>query len=591
MYSYGLIGNCQTSALVSDRGSIDWLCFPRPDSAPVFGRLLDENGGHFSVDPVIPASGRHSYTTNTNVLTTMITCEDGSQYKITDFCPRYQQHGRMYRPLSVYRVVEPLQGSPMIKVSCRPVQGWSKEPARPARGSSHFNWDIRGENLRLWTTMPLTYLADETPFVLKEKIHFVLAWSAGLEADIVDTVERAHDHTVDYWRTWVKHCAIPSLYQKETIRSALALKLHVYEDTGAILAALTTSLPEETGHERNWDYRLCWIRDSYFVLNAFHRMGHFEETEGFLRFLLGIAEVQTAVRDRLHPVYRLDQTLPLPELIHSAWGGFADSRPVRSGNQAAEHVQNDAYGELILAFAPIFFDERFIHLRTRDNERLLGDLARLCARSVSQPDAGLWELRDGWREHSFTNLMCWAGLERIQRIRKLNYLSDLDLDVTASLERAEAALKKSIVDGSLRNGPDDDTVDAALLLLPVLRYPDRDVAVATIDRIRAELRSGSENPASSFLYRYVRKDDFGTPQSAFLICSFWLVQALAASGRVDEARRVMDDALAAGNSVGLYGEHFDPRKLIQSGNFPQAYSHVGQINAAFAISPPWDQFL
>lgn len=591
MYPYGLIGNCQTSALVSESGAIDWLCLPRPDSPPVFGRLLDPDGGHFSVEGTGKYSGKQSYLPNTTVLVTTLTSEDGSVFKITDFCPRFNQHGRMYRPIALFRIVEPVSGSPIIKVCCRPVNGWEKESVKPVRGNSHLRFDFRDEFIRLVTNMPLTYLCEEAPFVLKEPLYFGLTWSFGIEDDLVNVTNRFLAETINYWNLWVKHCSIPSLYQKETIRSALTLKLHCYEDTGAILAGLTTSLPEDEGLGRNWDYRFCWLRDAYFSLTAFHNLGHFEEMEGFIKFLLNIAEKHEHSREKLRPVYKLDQSLPIPEIEHLNWQGYHGSKPVRSNNQAAEHVQNDVYGEMILTLSPIFFDERFHHLRTKDHEALLGHLAKLCIQNISKPDAGLWELRNGWQEHSFSNLMCWAGLDRIQKIQERGHLKNLESKIAEAKKTAEDAIRSAIKEGSLRNGPKDHSSDAALLQISNLHFPDFDLCRNTVKRIHQELRMGADGAASSFLYRYLRNDDFGQPKSAFLICSFWLVQALVKIGQPEEAKKIMREAMGAGNALGLFSEHFLPTELRQAGNFPQAYSHVGQINAAFSISPPWNEVL
>ncbi len=591
MYRYGLIGNCQTAALIYHDASIDWLCFPRPDSPPVFGRLLDPEGGSFRIEAQDLASTDQSYLDNTNILITRLHTQDGSELKITDFCPRFSQHGRMFRPNALFRIVEPVSGSPTIQVSCRPVNGWDRTWVNPVRGNNHLRFDIGGESLRLLTNMPLTYLCDGTSFALKEPLYFGLTWGLGIEDDLVRTTQSFLEQTKEYWRTWVKQCSIPSLYQAETIRSALTLKLHCYEDTGAILAALTTSLPEEVGQHRNWDYRYCWLRDAYFVLSAFHNLGHFEEMEGFITFLLNIAEKHEHSREKLRPVYRLDQSLPLPELVHPHWRGFLSTGPVRSGNQAAEHVQNDVYGEMILTLAPIFFDDRFKHLRSKDHEGLLKHLAKLCAQNVSKPDAGLWEIRNGWQEHSFSNLMCWAGLERIERIKQRGYLKDLSFDLPKAKAQAEEAIRRAVREGALRNGPADESFDAALLQLPILRFPDLDVSRRTVEIIRQELSVVNDPGSQAFLYRYKRKDDFGLPQSAFLICSFWLVQALAKIGEISEAREVMAEAVASANSLGLLSEHFIPKGKGQVGNFPQAYSHVGQINAAFAISPSWGDVL
>ena len=591
MYNLGLIGNCQISALVARTGNIEWLCLPRPDSEPVFGRLLDPDGGHFDVEFADPGTvhGRQRYVENTNVLITELTDAAGAVIRITDFCPRFAQYGRMYRPMSLFRVIEPVTGQPMIRVRCRPVNGWDKEPARGSRGNSHFRFDVRGEALRLTTSMPLTYLDEESFFQLKEKTYFALTWGTGLEDDLAEVTERFLRQTVDYWHGWVKHCSVPTLFQREVIRSALALKLHVFEDTGAILAALTTSLPEELNNERNWDYRFCWLRDSYFVLSAFHNLGQYEEMEGFIKFLLNIAQKRERTETRLAPVYTLSQKLPLPELIQERWSGFKGSGPVRSNNQAAEHVQNDVYGEMVLTLAPIFFDERFSSLRTREHQDLLAHLGQLCADTISVPDAGLWEVRDGWQEHTFSNLMCWVGLERIERIRQRGFLKDLPFDAAAERDRAEAAVRKAIADGVLYNGPTDRSLDSALALLPVFRFPDAAVSEKTLDELRKGL--AADDGRGDFLYRYIRKDDFGRPHSAFMICSFWVAQGLAHAGRMEEARALLERLLVAANDLGLYAEHFEPRNKEQLGNFPQAYSHVGLINAAFQASPPWSDVL
>ncbi|MCC6277227.1 MAG: glycoside hydrolase family 15 protein [Oligoflexia bacterium] len=587
MYNHGLIGNCNISALISERGSLDWLCLPRPDSEPVFGKILDQNGGEFSIQHADDAHGqwRQSYLENTNILCTQLEDKNGNAFQIIDFCPRFEQHGRMFRPLSLVRIIEPVSGSPSIKVVCEPINGWNKQVVKPSKGNSHVSFEIRNESLRLTTNMPLTYLTDQTPFLLKDKLYFCLSWNSAVEEDLAQLCERFLSQTEHYWKTWVKHCSIPSLFQQETIRSALTLKLHCFEDTGAILAALTTSLPEEPGGGRNWDYRYCWLRDAYFVLSAFHNLGHFEEMEGFLKFLLDIAHHNETSKERLAPVYTLSRELPLPETIHSNWTGYKNHAPIRSNNQAAEHVQNDVYGEMILTLAPIFFDHRFVHLRTKEHEELLEHLAKLAVKTIGQPDAGLWEIRNGWQEHTFTNLMSWAGLERLQRIQKQGYLKGLSIDIEVEKSRAEHTIEKAIRDGSVRNGPQDESFDAALSLFSVLRYPNEAVTRATLEQIGKVLAvEGSEG---SLFYRYTRKDDFGTPQAAFVVCSFWIAQALARIGKNNEAKSIMTRAMQTANHLGLYSEHFMPSDRQQLGNFPQAYSHVGQINAAFAISPPW----
>jgi GH15 family glucan-1,4-alpha-glucosidase len=592
MYRHGLIGNCQIAALVSEEGSLEWLCLPRPDSPPVFGRILDEHGGHFSITPREPiASRKQEYVRNTNVLVTTITLKNGDAYRITDFCPRFYQYNRIFRPFAIHRILEPIAGNPMVSVECRPVQGWDKIRVPPARGNSHVRYDIRGEALRVWTSMPMTYFCEQQYFPLREKTVFAIQWSTNLEQDILEVTEFFHRQTIAYWRQWVSHCSVPVEFQQEVIRSALALKLHCFEDTGAILAGLTTSLPEERGHNRNWDYRFCWLRDGAFVLNAFNQLGHFEEMEGFLKFLLSLAKDNEESREKLRPVYALDRSLPLPEETHANWAGFAGTQPVRSKNQAAEHVQNDVYGEMLLAIAPIYFDERFYHLRTPEHEELVGRLTAFCVRNVAKPDAGLWELRDGWREHTFSNLLCWAGIDRAEMMRKRGFLSAWT-QLETERARAEKAVRAAAVNGVVGNGPGDTTPDASLLLLPLLRFPDAPLCRNTVLALEKELTFAAEGKRyDGFLYRYLRGDDFGKPQSAFLICSFWLVQALARIGEKKRARELLETISGSANHLGLFSEHYDPSRKEQLGNFPQAYSHVGMILAAFAVSKGWEEVL
>jgi GH15 family glucan-1,4-alpha-glucosidase len=594
VYQYGLIGNCQISALISAQGSLDWLCLPRPDSPPIFGKILDQEGGQFSISASIPSSETtttQQYLPNTNILITTVSLPNGDAFRITDFCPRFLQYGRIYRPAALFRIVEPLSGSPSIRVCCKPVSGWEKTPVRPVRGSSHVRYDIRGDYLRLLTNMPLTYLCEETPVILTSKMYFALTWGLGIEDDLVKVSHEFLDQTTKYWRTWVKQCSIPVIYQEEVIRSALALKLNCYEDTGAILAAPTTSLPEEPGGPRNWDYRYCWLRDAHFSLSAFHNLGQFEEMEGFLKFLLNVGYASEQSHDRLAPVYKLSQDLPLPETEYANWQGFLGSRPVRSHNQAAEHIQSDVYGEMILTLAPIFFDNRFIDLRTKEHEALVANLVRLCERSISQPDAGPWEIRNGWKEHSFTNLMCWAGLDRAYRMQQAGFLRDLPTNLDSARARAANALLQATKDKALRNGPTDESYDASLAQLAILGFPDREVCDTTITQIKHALAVRQDGKETGFFFRYLRQDDFGKPQSSFVICSFWVVQALAKLGRLAEAKQIMNQILTGANGVGLFAEHFVPETRVQLGNFPQAYSHVGLINAAFAVSPPWSDVL
>ena len=264
------------------------------------------------------------------------------------------------------------------------------------------------------TDIPLSYLGGQ-PFSLNERRHFVLSWGAPVEEPLASLASRFLEQTVRYWRRWVKHCNVPALFQQEVIRSALALKLHCFEDTGAIVAAMTTSVPEcPGGSGRTWDYRFCWLRDAYYAVDSLRLLGHFEEREAFIGYLLDVAGASQDLQ--LAPVYRIDGRMDLTERVLPDWAGFEGERPVRVGNGAAVHVQNDVFGEMVLALTPVFLDDRFSAERTPAALKLLEALARKAIAVVGIPDAGIWEFRTTWQPQTFSALMCWAAADRMARV-------------------------------------------------------------------------------------------------------------------------------------------------------------------------------
>ena len=581
----GLIGNCQVSALVRRDGTIVWSCMPRFDSPPVFASLLDESeGGRFTIGPAAPAPGTQRYLANTNVLETRFEAADGA-FRVLDFAPRFMQHGRSFRPTKLVRIVEPLSGTPRIRVACDPVLGWTRTRPRRESGSHHISFGGFDSELRLTTDAPLAYLNDE-PFALTGQRHFVLAWGAPVEEPLEPLCDRFLRETIRYWQLWVKHCDIPPLYQEEVIRSALALKLHCYEDTGAIVAALTTSLPEAPGAGRNWDYRYCWLRDAYYTLDALRLLGHFEEREQFIHFLLNIASSSPTLD--LAPLYRIDGRADLEEQILADWPGFLGERPVRIGNGAALHKQHDVFGEMVLALTPLFTDARFADQVTPPVLDLVTRLARRAIEVAGQPDAGIWEIRSEWRPQTFSSLMCWAGADRMSRIAGRHRPLDVEEFAGAAARIREEILRNAVdpVRNSLVADYGGTEVDAALLQAITLRLlPSDDPRMpATVEAVRADLDH------QGWLKRYRTNDGLGIPAVAFTLCTFWLIEALARLGRTDEARALLEKVRQIHSPLGLLSEDVDPATGIMWGNFPQAYSHVGMIHAAFAVSPRWPEF-
>ncbi len=580
----GLIGNCQLSALVRTDGAIVWSCMPRFDSAPVFAALLDDrDGGSFAIMAADRRRGVQRYLPNTNVLETRFDGPDGS-FRVIDFAPRFVQYERSFRPTKLLRIVEPLAGTPRLRVSCDPVLGWSR--ARPGReiGSHHVAFRGFDAELRLTTDAPLSYL-DGEPFALTENKHFVLAWGAPVEEALEPLCDRFLRETVRYWQRWVKHCDVPPMYEEAVIRSALALKLHCFEDTGAIVAALTTSIPEAPGSGRTWDYRYCWLRDSFYTLGALRQVGQFEEREQFLHFLLNVAA--SAPDLDLAPLYRIDGKTDLQERVLEDWPGFRGERPVRVGNGAATHKQYDVFGEMVLSLAPLFLDPRFRDQVTPTALDLVARLARKAVFVVGQPDAGIWEIRSEWRPQTFSSLMCWAAADRMSRIARLHRPADAD-EFRVAAERIRDQILFRAVDparGCLVADYGGVELDAALLQAVMLRFlPGDDRRLhATIDAVQADLEY------HGWIKRYRTNDGLGTPEVAFMLCTFWLVEALARLGRTDEARALMSRVCSLDSPLGLLAEDFDPLAGSMWGNYPQAYSHVGLIQAAFATAPRWSE--
>ena len=579
----GLIGNCQVAALVARDGTIPWFCPPRFDAEPAFGALLDEEeGGSFGVTPASGEKGTQTYLPNTNVLETTFRTPDGS-FRVVDFCPRYFHHERPYRPVQIMRIVEPIEGTPRIRAWCEPILGWSKEKPQKRFGSTHIRYLGYDAPLRLTTDIPLSYM-DGRSFSLTGRRHLVLSWGRPVLAPLASLCSRSLGDTVRYWQKWVKHCNMPSLYQKEVIRSALTLKLHCYEDTGAIVAAMTTSIPESPDASgRTWDYRYCWLRDAYYVLAALRRLGHFEERERFIEYLLDIAGANPSLE--LAPLYRVDGTVDLEEKVLTHWRGYEGHGPVRVGNGAAIQRQNDIYGEMVLALAPVFLDQRFSQEQTPHALELLRRLSDRAIAVAGTPDAGIWEHRTAPRPQTFSSLMCWAAAERMSTVAQ-RHLPDAAGYYAQAAERIKDELLERAWNPDLHSlvatfgGAD---LDASLLQAASLRLlKDDDPRLhATIDTLKTELAT------EGWMFRYRDDDGFGKPTVGFIICTFWLVEALGMAGRGDEARAVLDRACRALSPLGLLSEDYEVATGRMWGNFPQAYSHVGLIHAAFSASPRW----
>ena len=589
MTDYGLdiavIGNGRTAALVNPEARILWWCLPRYDGDPVFCRLLagEEEKGFTDVVLDDMVETQSNYVRNTAVVVTELTAGNGAKVRVTDFAPRFQAYGRTFRAPQLMRIVEPIAGMPRITVRFRPTHRYGVPVPTRSSGSNHIRYWRDEVPVRLTTDAPLAYVENETSFVLTRPMHMVFGTDEPFEGALESTCRDFLERTRDYWQEWVRRLAFSVDWQDEIIRAGITLKLCNYEETGAIVAALTTSIPEGPTSGRNWDYRYCWMRDAFFVVRALNRIGATRTMEDFIGYILSIT---TGRVDALRPLYGIVHTDSLEERNAEALAGYGGDGPVRIGNAAASQDQHDVYGSIIMAAAPMFFDRRLPRPGDAALFHVIEPLGEQAAKLALEPDAGIWEFRGRKRVHTHSAAMCWAGCQRLEAIAR-----HLGLDDRAQYWRAAAAKISAEVLQRAWNPKlkafagafDSDDLDASALLLSELGLikPDDPRFISTVEVIGRELRRGHN------VMRYVAADDFGLPETAFLICRFWLIDALWAIGRRDEARDMFVDALKLRNRYGLLSEDVHPVTGKLWGNFPQTYSMSGLILTAINLSRSW----
>ena len=583
----GVIGNGSFGALVDARGRVVWSCLPAFDGDPAFCALLsprDHDGGDFGIELEDFAHAEQAYVPNTAVLRTVLHDSRGGSLEILDFAPRWKQNSRIYRPVSIVRRIAPLSGSPRIRIRLRPLAHWGAQVPERTWGSNHVRWLLPDFTLRLSTDVPVRFIREELPFVLAHRLHLVLGPDEPVNRSIPGYVEEALGRTLEYWREWVRYLSIPLEWQEAVIRSAITLKLCQYEDSGAIIAAMTSSIPEAPGSSRNWDYRYCWLREAAVVVRALNRLGATRSMEEFLRYIFNIASHDGS----LQPLYGIGFEERLDECEVESLGGYRGMGPVRRGNLAWLQKQNDVYGSVVLASAQLFFDQRLVDPGDAGTFARLEPLGERAFALFNMPDAGLWEFRGRAEVHTYTAAMCWAACDRLARIAL-----HLGLDGRADYWRQRAdAIRATTLEQAWRGQAghfsasfQSDYLDASLLQLADIGFiaADDPRYVATVEAIGRELRHGDG------LFRYLAADDFGTPETSFTVCTFWYIDALAAIGRVDEARELFERVLARRNHLGLLSEDMAFDDGEGWGNFPQTYSHVGLIIAATRLSRSWQE--
>ena len=584
---FAAIGNCRTAALADPKGRLVWWCFPRFDSDPVFSRLLagSEEKGYCDVTLEGEVASEAAYLRNTAILQTTLTDGAGNAVRITDFTPRFKRFERIFNPPQIFRRIEPLAGLPRIKIRVRPTFNYGGPCTSRAMGSNHIRYSGGVDTLRLTTDAALSYIAHETPFALIRPVTLILGPDEPFEA-AVDTASRELlERTREYWLSWVRSLAIPLEFQADVIRAAISLKLCNFEETGAIIAAHTTSIPEVPGTERTWDYRYCWLRDAFFVIKALNRLGATQTMEDYIHYITNIA---VDAERPLKPVYGIVPADSLEERVAPDLAGFQGYGPVRVGNQAAEQMQHDAYGSVILGAAQMFIDERLPRMGDAALFHRLEPLGAQARRFAFEPDAGPWEYRGRESVHTHSATMCWVACDRLASIAARLGLADRAVHWRGHADQLRAQIlaqawneKRGVLAGAL-NGSE---LDASVLLLPELG-----LLPASDERfVRTCAAIGKELNRNGFIMRYTAADDFGAPETAFLVCQFWYIDALAALGRKEEARELFCDLLSRRNAFGLLSEDIHPVTGQLWGNLPQTYSMAGIVNSARILSRSWQE--
>lgn len=585
-----LIGNCAINALIDRQARIVWCCMPRPDADPLFHALLDSAhgvglDGTLAVELEGLCRTEQAYDESTAIVRTRLFNTAGAGIEVIDFAPRYRSRDRMFRPAQLVRRVRPLAGHPRVRFVLRPRADWGSIRPELTRGSNHVRYVLPNGIWRVNTNVPITYLVEETWFSLSGPVSLLLGPDESLNGGIEETARLFQEETHAYWRHWTSRLALPLEWQDAVIRAAITLKLCQFEETGAILAAVTTSLPEAPHSQRNWDYRYCWLRDAFFVVRALNSLAEVGTMEDYLRWL---HDVVRASPGHVQPLYGVGLESQLTERLIAGPTGYRGMGPIRVGNQAYEHFQHDVYGNIVLGAAQSFHDHRLQRRADVDDFRLLERMGEQAWHLHDAPDAGMWELRTRARVHTSSSLMCWAACDRLAKIA--NKLGQTERE-SVWAERARQ-IRRKILDQAWSDKRQafvesfgGEHLDASVLLMCEVGFIDAldPRFVSTVRVLDKELCDGP------FMRRYEAPDDFGLPETAFNVCSFWRVDALARVGRLDEARASFENLLGHRNHVGLLSEDLAPGTGELWGNFPQTYSMVGIINGAMRLSRPWDQ--
>lgn len=582
--NYGVIGNCKSAALISESGSMDWCCLPEFDSTSVFAKILDKNiGGSFEIIVDKNYEISQSYIYKTNILVTKFVHGE-NQFEVVDFMPRYKtEDNGYYAPPDVIRFVKYLSGTPVFKVKFDPKLEYAAYPTKTIIQKEYIkSYTKKGpyNSVYLYSNLDFDQIVESDEIELKDDAYFLLSYNQKI---LEQSVERAYlklERTKVYWLNWSERTKRFKKYNDQVLRSALVLKLLSYNKTGAVLAAITTSLPETIGEIRNWDYRFCWIRDASMVIKIMTELGHKNMARRYLDFVIDIIPEKD---EKIQIMYGINREKKLTEKILHHLEGYENSAPVRIGNDAYRQKQNDIYGILV----DVIYQHFSLYDTTLENSEELWTIVRSIVKVVKdnwdKPDRGIWEIRTEHKHFTFSKVLCWVAIDRAMKIAKLvnkrNYLKKWgELADRIKQDTLSKAWNEKI--GAFTQSYDSEDLDASTLLMEPYGFIEANDPryISTVKETRKKLCK------NGLMYRYKNKDDFGQPSSSFTICTFWMINSLYKIGEKEEATKVFEQLLSYSNHLGLFSEDIDFKSKRLLGNFPQAYSHLALIETAMNIS-------
>jgi GH15 family glucan-1,4-alpha-glucosidase len=582
--NYGIVGNGKSAALISDKGSVDWFCLPKFDSPSIFASLLDQDkGGHFSIFSIAGAEITKRYEFHSNIIITLFECVDGT-FEIHDFMPRYKaDNGNYYLPPDLVRYIKWIEGKPKVKIQFDARLEYGKYDTHITFNGKYVKaYTTKGsyDSLYLYTSMDKLSVVGQLPITIEKDEFILISYNQKLLAQSISRAYLKLQRTKVYWLNWAERTTRFKQYNKEITRSALLLKLLSYHKTGAILAAVTTSLPETIGEIRNWDYRFCWIRDSSMVIKVMTMLGHFNVAHQYLNFIIDLLPDKD---EKMQIMYGINGEKKLTEYELPHLSGYKNSRPVRIGNAAYKQKQNDIYGILVDVIYQLF------HLFTTSLEHseelwtITRNIIKVVEKNWQKPDKGIWEMRLNNRHFTFSKVLFWVAADRGIKIAKLLHQNEY----IKTWGLLQEKIKNDVYENawseskqSFTQSYETEELDASVLLMEAYGFINGSDPMfkSTVKATQRELEH------NGLMYRYKNQDDFGQPSSAFTICSFWLIRSLHMIGEKDEAKRKFEILLKHSNHLGLFSEDLDFETKRMLGNFPQAYSHLALIDVAMLLS-------